>query len=116
MPEHEERRGTYGNVIKYTAGDDWESYTEQLEFYFIANEVQDEKRKKAILLANMCAETFQLLKDLLVPAKPKDDAATYDVRRKIGASRSVRIRQPQQEAGRVGECVRGHAKTHGGGL
>ena len=79
MPEHEERRGTYGNVIEYTAGDDWESYTEQLEFYFIANEVQDEKRKKAILLANMCAETFQLLKDLLVPAKPKDDAATYKV-------------------------------------
>ena len=75
MPEHKEQNGTYGTVAKYTAGDDWESYTEQLEF--IANEVKDKKRKKVILLANMCAETFQLLKDLLVPAKRKDDDATY---------------------------------------
>lgn len=82
QPSNEGRMSTssqiFGEVQKY-AGGDWEAYTEQLDFYFIANGVKEPKTKKAILLANLPPETFQLLKDLLVPSKPKDDDVTYEV-------------------------------------
>ena len=55
---------------RYVPGSDWQSYTEQLEFFFLANGVEDATKKKAILLANEPAETFQLIKDLLAPTKP----------------------------------------------
>lgn len=67
-----------GKVTTFHKGN-WELYTEQLEFYFIANGVTDPKTKKAILLTNLSPEIYQLLKDLLVPAKPSDEATTYEV-------------------------------------
>ena len=63
---------------RYVPGSDWQSYTEQLEFFFLANGVEDATKKKAILLANVPAETFQLIKDLLAPKKPSADTVTYD--------------------------------------
>ena len=63
--------------MKYNQGADWEAYTEQLDFYFLANGVTDDQTKKAILLSNVSTETYQLLKDLLVPATPKDSEVTY---------------------------------------
>lgn len=73
---------SYGMVTTFHKGN-WETYTEQLEFYFITNGVEDLKTKKAILLANLSPEIYQLLKDLLVPAKPLDKATTYEVIRWI---------------------------------
>ncbi|KAK2159261.1 hypothetical protein NP493_1730g00003 [Ridgeia piscesae] len=77
----EEGRTSYifGKVMKYNQGADWEAYTEQLDFYFLANGVTDDQTKKAILLSNVSTETYQLLKDLLVPATPKDSEVTYSV-------------------------------------
>ena len=57
-------------------GKDWESYTEQLDFYFLANKVSEAK-KKAVLLTNLRVETYQLAKDLVAPAQLKDDSITY---------------------------------------
>ena len=70
---------SFGKVMKYNHGADWESYTEQLDFYFLVNGVTDDQTKKAILLSNVSTETYQLLKDLLVPATPKDADVTYSV-------------------------------------
>ena len=70
---------SFGKVTKYNHGADWEAYTEQLDFYFLANVVTDDQTKKAILLLNVSTETYQLLKDLLVPATPKDSEVTYSV-------------------------------------
>ena len=72
---------SFGKITRYNPGADWESYIEQLDFYFIgiANGVTDDHTKKAILLSNVSTETYQLLKDLLVPATPKDADVTYSV-------------------------------------
>ena len=56
---------TIGKVTKYVVGTDWESYTKQLDFYFLANGVWDVKTKKAVLLTNLPVETYQLAKDLV---------------------------------------------------
>ena len=66
-------------MTKYVVGTDWASYTEQLDFYFLANGVQDAKTKKAVLLTNLPVETYQLAKDLVALAQLKDEAITYDV-------------------------------------
>ena len=65
---------TIGKVTKYVVGTDWESYTEQLDFYFLAKKVSEAKTKKAVLLTNLPVETYQLAKDLVAPAQLKDDA------------------------------------------
>ena len=70
---------SFGKVMKYNHGADREAYTEQLDFYFLANGVTDDQTKKAILLSNVSTETYQLLKDLLVPATPNDADVTYSV-------------------------------------
>ena len=70
---------TIGKVTKYGSGTDWESYTEQLDFYFLANKVSEAKTKKAVPLTNLPVETYQLAKDLVTPAQLKDDAIAYDV-------------------------------------
>ena len=63
-----------GKVTKVVVGADWESYTKQLDFYFLANGVKEPKIKKAVLLINLPVETYQLAKDLVAPAQLKDDA------------------------------------------
>ena len=70
---------SYGKIAKYHKGTDLETYTEQLDFYFSANKIGDSKTKKAILLANLSPEMYQLLKDLLMPGRLTDEETTYDV-------------------------------------
>ncbi len=43
----------------------WSSYTEQLKFYFIANDVTNAVKKQAILLCNCGLKTQKLLKTLV---------------------------------------------------
>ena len=70
---------SFGKVMKHSHGADWEAYTEQSDFYFLANEVNDDQTKNAILLSNVSTETYQLLKDLLVPATQKNADVMYSV-------------------------------------
>ncbi|KAK2561441.1 hypothetical protein P5673_015406 [Acropora cervicornis] len=51
-----------------------ESYTKQVDFYSLANQVLNAKTKKAILWMNLPLETYQL-----AAAHLRDDAITYDV-------------------------------------
>ena len=60
-------------------GTDWELYTEQVGFYFLANGITETKKKKAILLTNLSVETYQLAKNLVAPTQLKDGAITYTV-------------------------------------
>ena len=66
-----------GKIMQYTQGSDWENYIEQLDFFFLANSIQDQGRKKAILMANVPAATYQVVKDLLAPTAPSDETVTY---------------------------------------
>lgn len=52
--------------------EDWISYTERLEFYFVANGIEDPTKRRAILLSVCGSSTYQLIRDLLSPTKPTD--------------------------------------------
>lgn len=52
--------------------EDWVAYIERLTQYFIANDVTDADKKRAILLRHCGAHTYQLLRNLLTPAKPSE--------------------------------------------
>ncbi|KMQ85400.1 hypothetical protein RF55_16084 [Lasius niger] len=56
--------------------DDWETYIERLELYWIANNITDDRKKAAILLTKISPETYTLIRDLCAPTKPKDK--TFD--------------------------------------
>ena len=60
-------------------GTDWELYTEQLGFYFLANGITEAKTKNAVLLTNLSVETYQLAKNLVAPTQLKDDTIMYTV-------------------------------------
>jgi len=49
--------------------DDWSSYVERLESFFLANEVKDEK-KVAVLLTVIGTKAYNLLRNVITPAKP----------------------------------------------
>ena len=61
--------GTIGECDHYK--EDWVSYCERLEHYFAANDV-DDAGKRAILLSVCGATTYQLIRNLVAPAKPVD--------------------------------------------
>ena len=63
---------------RYQEGQDWESWCEQLEFYFLTKDTQADK-KKSTLLSSIPSETYQLAKDLVAPQKLKDNAVTYEI-------------------------------------
>ena len=50
--------------------EDWTSYTERLEQYFEANDVVLAVKQRAILLSICGASMYQLIRDLVAPAKP----------------------------------------------
>ncbi|XP_055604564.1 uncharacterized protein K02A2.6-like [Uranotaenia lowii] len=51
--------------------EEWELYKEQLEQYFVSNGVKEEV-KKALLINQLSAKTYKLLRDLCTPDQPKD--------------------------------------------
>ena len=64
-------------VIHRTVGEfdptleDWGPYTERLQLYFTANDVEEAKQK-AILLSGCGVATYQHIKNLTAPEKPTD--------------------------------------------
>ena len=64
---------THGKISSFNRGhESWTSYAERLGYYFAANDIVNEAKKKAILLT-VCGPTiYQLLKSLLQPISPAD--------------------------------------------
>ena len=52
--------------------EEWEDYAERLENYFIANDIKDPVKQRAILLNCVGASTYRLIKTLSLPGKPSD--------------------------------------------
>ena len=64
---------TVGKVSEFNLNeDDWNTYIEQLEFFFEANRISDESQRKAILLSSCGITTYKLFKRLTTPSKPGD--------------------------------------------
>lgn len=68
-------KGTIGTIPEYNLKEDWENWSERLELYFLANEV-DNSKKVAILLTSIGMDGYSLLKDLSTPEKPS--SKTYE--------------------------------------
>ena len=64
---------THGSLGEYLAGqDDWPTYLERVEEYFVANDVGGEgsdAKKRAILLSCCGTTTYQVAKQLFAPTK-----------------------------------------------
>ena len=65
--------GLHGVVTPYDGNqEEWIEYAERLENYFIANELEDVAKRRAILLNGVGAPTYRLIKTLALPGTPKD--------------------------------------------
>nr|XP_029717330.1 uncharacterized protein K02A2.6-like [Aedes albopictus] len=64
----------YG-LPRFALGDQWEMYQERLEQYFVAVDLEEE-RKSAVLLTSISLEVYQTVKNICYPAKP--NTKTYD--------------------------------------
>ena len=64
---------THGTVGPFVQGrEDWVSYTERLQQYFTANDIDAGAKQRAILLSSCGAETYQIIRNLVAPQKPAD--------------------------------------------
>lgn len=65
--------GLHGKVSAFDPRqEDWVDYVERLELYFLANDITDEVKKRAILLNAVGPATYRLVKTLAIPGKPTD--------------------------------------------
>lgn len=70
--------GTIGSVSEFIPGsaDSWEVYREQLDFYFEANDITAENKKKAVFYSACGKVTYAILRSLATPRKPGE--LTYE--------------------------------------
>ena len=47
--------------------EDWSEYAERLSFYFTANGIATDAKKRAILLSSVGPTTFRLMRSLVLP-------------------------------------------------
>ena len=63
----------HGGMAEFdSAIEDWQAYAERLSQYFIANDVVDATKQRAILLSVCGAKTYKLVKSLVSPQRPTD--------------------------------------------
>lgn len=61
-----------GTIPTFSQGyDDWKTYEEILDQFFVVNNVEDEK-KSAFLISCIGSDTYKTLRDLCHPVLPKD--------------------------------------------
>ena len=61
-----------GHIERFDFEDDWHSYTERAQQFFVANKITDEKQMVATFLTNKGPKCCNLLRNLIVPGKPSD--------------------------------------------
>ena len=61
----------HGSIGEYRSErEEWDSYVKRLDQYFVANDVTNAAKKKALLLSLCGAETYTLVRNLVVPDRP----------------------------------------------
>ena len=62
-----------GNIGEFDSSkENWKCYTERLQQYFMANDVVDAQKQRAILLSACGAPTYLLIRNLAAPQQPTD--------------------------------------------
>ncbi len=63
--------GTIGSLGAFDAkAQTWEEHSEVLEQFFVANEIEDEGKQRAILISVVGPQTYSVMRNLLSPVKP----------------------------------------------
>ncbi|GFS12735.1 retrotransposon-like protein 1, partial [Elysia marginata] len=62
----------FGNLEPYTPERPFQEWYERLEFFLEANQVEEDNKKRAILLSMIGPSTFRTIKDLCFPLSPKE--------------------------------------------
>ena len=63
----------HGNIGKFDqAVENWESYLEWMEQYFVANDVMTNAKNRVILLSTCGLSTYSTIRSLAAPDKPTD--------------------------------------------
>ena len=52
--------------------DDWKSYWGRLQQFFLANEISDKVKQRAVFLSVCGSATYQLIRSLVAPGNPAD--------------------------------------------
>ena len=61
----------HGHIGEFNgSAEDWTVYEERLQYYFVANDVTSEEKKKAIFLSVCGPATYRLIRSLVAPAQP----------------------------------------------
>ena len=59
-----------GSVSPFNETEDtWHAYAERLDHFFLANEIDSEAKKRAVLLSSMGVKPYKLLSNLVAPRK-----------------------------------------------
>ena len=67
----------HGTLVAFNPREeDWTEYAERLSFYFAANGITNDAKKRAILLSCVGPTTFRLMQSLVLPASL--DSLSYD--------------------------------------
>ena len=63
----------HGVIGAFDSGvEQWQTYSERLEQYFLANDVEAPEKQRAILLSVCGPATYQLIRNLAAPQKPSE--------------------------------------------
>ena len=63
----------HGTISEFSGvADDWEAYLEQLESYFVANDVTAAGKKRAVLLSSCGTAAYKTIRSVLAPSKPTE--------------------------------------------
>jgi len=72
------KHGTIGEFD--STKEDWESYVERVKLYFVANDIEDVVKKRAVLLTVCGPKTYHVIRDLVAPKSPSEVAFDEIVR------------------------------------
>ena len=67
-----DKLAAHGKLEQFHMGqDDWELYEERLQQYFVANDIKETEKKRAILLSSCGQSTYKVIRNLVAPRKPE---------------------------------------------
>ena len=68
MAAHAYNNNNYGKLEQFCVGqDDWESYKEHIQQYFMANDIKEAEKQRALLLSSCGQSTYNVLRNLVAP-------------------------------------------------
>ena len=83
-----------GTIADFSGiAEDWEAYMEQLESYFMANDITTAAKKRAVLLSSCGTATYKIIRSVVAPEKPSE-VSYADLTKKVRERFRLSLRGP----------------------